>query len=488
MIPILALVLVTCGLTSVVGQSVTSGPYKNPKDGGCTGITPTPLTGVGQSFCGGTDSETCSICTVKCEVEKEQYQGCWEADTSTYSGAPYYCADYTSHGYTCVGDYCTTDDPLGTPSGCTQPPIPTSENWYTCYNPADERTNMKDTPDGTQCECDTGYHYDTVLEYCVSCTKSFCAEYKGTNYIVDKKTGKCNSRCPEYENHDDGTKCELINGAGYCLLNCDTNKDCNPTGDASGAICTPIKHDAGVIGKHGSCMYRSRGSSGGGGGGSGGGSGGGGGSGTNGGGDDGDWTSVYYAGGGGSLLLLSIGAYYCCKSSSNSNSSQRKRPTTTSSYHVEPEIEQSLLSMQSQSTRNHRQEPSRDHFESSDNTVLVAEKMMAEMMKEKTNDSTNANVFKDSGAETKNNAQKKTVLPQRINLEEANPIKLWFQKHKIRTNTKVLQELTEFGVHEPMDLKHIDKEDISSICASLTKIDGKKFRAALESKEILESV
>ena len=451
MIHILALVLMTCGLTS--------GSYSNPKYG-CNGSTPTPLTYIDYH------SATCSICTAKC-VQKIN-QGCWEAHTPSYSGSPYYCADYASHGYTCVGDYCATNsgakngnDPLGTPSGCTQKPIPGSEKWYVACSYYEY---MQNTPDGAQCECYTGYHYQSVSgRRCVSCKKSDCAENKGTNYVVDSNTGKCISRCPDTPKLDAPSDfshiatCQLKNGAEYCLPNCNTNKDCNPKGDANGAICTnnnfkyknlppkgttitqPIDTqekaqeycgaksmilcqkedviikcksgwtaDAGTgywsdtvssecgtkdykvwypvsksktwsahccsKTKQGSCMYQNRSS-----GGSGGGSGGGGGS--EGGGGDGDlidWTIVYYAAGGGSLLVLSIVVYYCCKSSSSSNSSQRKRPPTA----TEIELEQSLLPMQSQPTRNHRQEPTRDLFESSDETVVDAEKMLAEMMKE----------------------------------------------------------------------------------------------------------
>ena len=60
---------------------------------------------------------------------------------------------------------------------------------------------------------------------------------------------------------------------------------------------------------------------------------------------------------------------------------------------------------------------------------------------------------------------------------------LWFQKHKIRIDARVLRVLRDIGVDEPQDLKHLDAEDITNICSSLNKIGSKKFRIVLEAKE-----
>ena len=73
--------------------------------------------------------------------------------------------------------------------------------------------------------------------------------------------------------------------------------------------------------------------------------------------------------------------------------------------------------------------------------------------------------------------------PPEVQLEEASPLALWFQKHKIRTNDQVLRVLRDIGVDEPQDLKHLDAEDITNICSSLNKIGSKKFRIVLEAKE-----
>ena len=75
--------------------------------------------------------------------------------------------------------------------------------------------------------------------------------------------------------------------------------------------------------------------------------------------------------------------------------------------------------------------------------------------------------------------------PLNINLKEANPLEPWFQKHKIKANKQVLEELGKLGVHEPQDFKHLDEEDKNNLCALWTKVDGKKFCAALKEEENL---
>ena len=96
-----------------------------------------------------------------------------------------------------------------------------------------------------------------------------------------------------------------------------------------------------------------------------------------------------------------------------------------------------------------------------------------------------------SGAEKQNETVMLQFVPTststfegKANLEEANPLEDWFRKHKIKINKQVLEVLNELGVHEPIDFKHLDEEDENSICALLTKIDGRKFRTALAENNV----
>ena len=106
-------------------------------------------------------------------------------------------------------------------------------------------------------------------------------------------------------------------------------------------------------------------------------------------------------------------------------------------------------------------------------------------------DERNAKAKQELAANRKNSEEKRTLTaayltpsaPPEVQLEEASPLALWFQKHKIRTNDQVLRVLRDIGVDEPQDLKHLDAEDITNICSSLNKIGSKKFRIVLEAKE-----
>ena len=117
---------------------------------------------------------------------------CWEARKSDYG-----CFGYTEVGYTCVGEYCAAMDPGGTPQDCAQQ-MPAGyvldAGTGKCVK-SSTAICWEARQSDYDCSTYTQDGYTCVGEYCASTnpsgTPAECAVPMPIGYVVDGATGRC---------------------------------------------------------------------------------------------------------------------------------------------------------------------------------------------------------------------------------------------------------------------------------------------------------